>query len=191
MKLSRTLLAVGLLAAAACSDIPTSGVRSTGGPSRNGSAVNRVAVSSATIGQGGYAVLSATAYDANNNPISAGSTTWSSATPSVASVNSAGVVTGNSQGTATVYATIGGVVGSGTVTVSGVTTFQNQTVQCYYLQNDVVWVDEAVWERQVTTYSNAPTVTGTPYLTTYHTYDVGPYMGGDLPCGSYDENNWS
>jgi hypothetical protein len=189
MKLSRTLLAVGLLAAAACSDIPTGGVRSTGAPSRL--VVNRVDVAPATVVQGSTAQLTATAYDANNNPTSySGSITWSSASPSVASVNSSGVVTGNAPGTATVFATIEGVVGSATVTVAGVYT-QHQYVQCYYLQTDVVWVDESVYEREVVEYPNSTVVTVQPHLITYHTYDVGPYMGGALPCGTYDANgNW-
>ncbi|HEX7241052.1 MAG TPA: Ig-like domain-containing protein [Longimicrobiaceae bacterium] len=193
MKLSRAFVAaVGLLAAAACSDLPTSGARAPEAPSRNTSGTVRVEVTAASVLQGGTVQLYATPYDANNNPIWWwGPVTWSSAAPSVASVNSSGVATGNAQGTATVYATIDGVVGSATVTVAGRIYTQYRNFDCYYERGGHIWVSTEVWARDVTEYPNGPTVTGEPYFVESYEYDNGPTAGiGPMWCEYYDGTNW-
>ena len=67
---------------------------------------------------GGSAQASAVARDAAGNTLSGKSFVWSSATTSVASVSSSGVVTGLASGSAQIRATADGVVGAATVTVS-------------------------------------------------------------------------
>jgi hypothetical protein len=73
----------------------------------------------ATINQGNTVQMSAvgTYNDGSQSPITSG-IFWSSDTPTVASVNTAGLVTGVSPGTASITAAAGTVNGSATVTVT-------------------------------------------------------------------------
>jgi hypothetical protein len=83
-------------------------------------AVTSVAVApgQAAILIGGTQAFTATARDRLQNIISGRTTTWTSAAPVIAQVNQAGTATGVSAGTARIDATIDGVTGSGTLTVS-------------------------------------------------------------------------
>jgi len=64
--------------------------------------------------------LVATARSAGGQELSGRATGWSSGAPSIASVSNTGVVTGLAPGTAIVFASIDGVVGTATVTVRAV-----------------------------------------------------------------------
>ncbi|HEX7239349.1 MAG TPA: Ig-like domain-containing protein [Longimicrobiaceae bacterium] len=122
MKLSRLLAAAGLLAAAACADTPTSsGLRAPSGtPSRLTGPVTQVTItpSPVSVNAGSTVQLTARAYDANGAEVTGVTPTWSSNAPSKATVSSTGLVTGQSQGSATVFASVSGVVGSVSVTVN-------------------------------------------------------------------------
>jgi hypothetical protein len=121
MRLNRILVAAALGAAAACSDAPTSAerVRADGPPNRS-AAVSQVVVSPnpASVPVGGTVQMTAQAYDGGGSPIAGKTATWSGSAPGIASIGPSGVVTGNSQGQATVFASIDGVVGSASVTVT-------------------------------------------------------------------------
>jgi hypothetical protein len=65
----------------------------------------------------GTGQMSATTYDQYGNVVTGSTYTWSSSDPSVASVSSTGVVTGNSTGHATITASSGSRTGSAEVTV--------------------------------------------------------------------------
>jgi uncharacterized protein YjdB len=67
---------------------------------------------------GGQAQLSATAYDAGQNPLSGRAITWSTSNAAVATVNANGMMTAMSTGSATITATSEGKNGVATVTVS-------------------------------------------------------------------------
>ncbi|MFQ5551274.1 MAG: Ig domain-containing protein, partial [Gemmatimonadales bacterium] len=62
--------------------------------------------------------LSAAALDASGDPVGDASFTWSSSDDAIATVDQSGLVTGVSNGTATITATTGSVSGSATVTVA-------------------------------------------------------------------------
>ena len=68
-----------------------------------------------TVGQ--TVQLSASVQAANNQELTGRSVSWSSGAPGIASVSATGVVSGLSPGTAIVFATVEGVIGSATVTV--------------------------------------------------------------------------
>jgi len=82
-------------------------------------AVLRVTLAQALVQPGGSTQATAVALDASTkNAVAAGPPTWSSSNSSVATVSSSGVVTALATGQATITATIAGVSGSGTLTVS-------------------------------------------------------------------------
>lgn len=70
-----------------------------------------------TIAPGDTARLTATPRDAQGNPLEGRAVTWSSSSPSVASVSSDGVVSGRAEGAATIRATVEGVDGAAVITV--------------------------------------------------------------------------
>ena len=76
-----------------------------------------VTLVSSTIQTGLTTTAAATGRDQTGAAISLGTVAWASATPSVATVSSAGVVLGVSPGQATITATAGGKQGSATITV--------------------------------------------------------------------------
>src|SRR5256714_6521194 len=84
--------------------------------------VDTVVVSPATarVFVGATAQLGATPQDSTGNPLSGRTITWTSSNGGVAGVNSSGLVTGVSAGTATITATSGGKSGSAAVTVVAV-----------------------------------------------------------------------
>lgn len=74
------------------------------------------AQSTMTVGQ--TVTLVANPLNAAGQPLTGRTVSWSSASPGVASVSGAGVVTGVSAGNAVITATVGGVAGSATVVVN-------------------------------------------------------------------------
>src|SRR3989441_11093308 len=75
---------------------------------------------SATIQVGQAQQLAATLKDASGNTLSGRAVSWSSATPSVASVSSNGLVTGLAAGSALITATSEGQSGTSSITVTTV-----------------------------------------------------------------------
>jgi plastocyanin len=80
-----------------------------------------VVAGTAIIAPGGSSQLTATPLNAAGAPVSGLTTTWSSATTSVATVNSGGLVTAVANGTSMITATISGKAGLLQVTVQDVT----------------------------------------------------------------------
>ena len=72
----------------------------------------------ATVNAGETVQLSAQVQDAAGNPLSGQTVTWSSLTPSVATVNGSGLVSGVTTGTALITATSGSLSATDTVTVT-------------------------------------------------------------------------
>src|SRR2546425_2704901 len=79
-----------------------------------------VTPASATIQVGQTQQLAATLKDASGNTLSGRAVSWSSATPSVASVSSNGLVTGLAAGSAVITATSEGQSGTAAITVTTV-----------------------------------------------------------------------
>jgi trimeric autotransporter adhesin len=77
-----------------------------------------VTFDSSSVAVGHTSQAKAVAKDASGNVLSGKTATWTSKTTSIASVSTAGVVTGVAAGTATIQATIDGVNGTGTLTVN-------------------------------------------------------------------------
>jgi uncharacterized protein YjdB len=76
-----------------------------------------IAPASATVNVAWTTNLAATARNANGNVISGVTFTWSSSNTAIATVSSAGVVTGVAPGTATISAVAGGKTGTSAITV--------------------------------------------------------------------------
>lgn len=93
----------------------------TGTTSAAPAPVATVAVSptSATLNVGQTQSLTATARDANGQPLSGRPITWQTSNASVATVNSSGLVTAVAAGTATITASSEGRSGTASITVSG------------------------------------------------------------------------
>lgn len=81
-----------------------------------------VTPASSTVAAGASTQLAAAARDASGNALPGRVVTWASSDPAVATVTSAGRVTGVGPGTATITATSEGVTGTATVTVTAVLT---------------------------------------------------------------------
>src|SRR5437588_10787702 len=79
-----------------------------------------VTPASATISAGQSAQLTATPQDANGNPLSGRTVTWSSGSSAVAAVNGSGLVTGVALGSATITAASEGQSGTAAITVTRV-----------------------------------------------------------------------
>lgn len=78
-----------------------------------------VALGASTIFFGTTTQATATARDAGNNVLTGRVVTWSSSNTAIAAVNATtGVVTGIAGGTATIFATVEGITGSATITVT-------------------------------------------------------------------------
>jgi formylglycine-generating enzyme required for sulfatase activity len=78
-----------------------------------------VSPATASLTVGGTQQLTASARDANGNPLTGRAVTWSSGTTAVANVSSSGVATAVAVGSATITATVEGVTGTAAVTVTG------------------------------------------------------------------------
>jgi len=90
-----------------------------GGDSSGPPAVASVDVSGPTsdVAVGGTLQLTATALDAKGTALTGRPVTWTSVSPTIATVNSAGLVTGVAAGSTAITATIGGQTGSQTINV--------------------------------------------------------------------------
>ena len=77
-----------------------------------------VTPSTATLASGATLQLTATPKDANGNPLTGRTITWSSSNTTVASVSSSGLVTGGAAGSATITATSEGQSGTASITVA-------------------------------------------------------------------------
>src|SRR5471032_2638814 len=109
----RSLAAVMLLAFyCACAGKPTA-------PNGVGTVASVTVTTSTTTSVfiDGTLALNAAAFDASLKAVSGQTFTWSTSNPLIATVNSAGVVTGVSAGIATISAAIGTVVGQTTISV--------------------------------------------------------------------------
>lgn len=90
-----------------------------GGDSSGPPAVSSVDVSAALteVAVGGTLQLTATAHDAKGTALTGRPVTWTSASPTIATVTAAGLVTGVAAGSTAITATIGGKTGSKTINV--------------------------------------------------------------------------
>src|SRR6476661_8777284 len=90
-----------------------------GGDSSGPPAVASVDVSGPTsdVAVGGTLQLTATALDAKGTALAGRPVTWTSVSPTIATVNAAGLVTGVAAGSTAITATIGGQTGSQTINV--------------------------------------------------------------------------
>lgn len=116
-----------------------------GGPPPAVVASVTVAPATATILVSGNTTLVATARDAASAPIAGTTFTWASANPAVATVTSAGVVTGVAVGSTTITATApNGVFGTASVTVEPVPPVElpNVIISEFHYDNDGVDVNE-------------------------------------------------
>jgi len=77
-----------------------------------------VTPSPASVRKNDKVTLAATPRDANNNVLTGRAVTWSSSNTNIATVAANGEVTGKNTGTAVITATIGGIPGTSTVTVT-------------------------------------------------------------------------
>jgi hypothetical protein len=114
----RPLVRLGVVAAA-CSLLACGGggEPTPSGPNPPVLTTVSVSLSSPTIQTGLTTTATATGRDQTGAAMSLGTVAWASASPSVATVSSAGVVLGVSPGQATITATAGGKQGSATVSV--------------------------------------------------------------------------
>lgn len=118
---------------------------------------------SSAVALGGTMQMSAAATDANGNVVAGLNATWTSSNPAVATVNTAGLVSGLSVGAATITATVSGVAGSKGITVApaGTTaTVQATTNQQFTpAQVDITAGGTVTW--QFSTLTHNVTFTGT------------------------------
>lgn len=103
--------------AAAAALVACGGDGSTPPPASVLTTIN-VSVSAPSIAVGTTATATASGLDQKGSPIGTGVVSWSTSNSAVASVSSAGVVSGVSAGTATISATSGGKTGSAAITVT-------------------------------------------------------------------------
>lgn len=113
----RVMAAIGISLTLSCGGGDGDGGTGPNPPQATPVASVTVSPSSATIPVGGTTTLVATPLDASNNPLSGRTVTWASSDQAVATVSSAGVVSGVAAGLATVTATSEGRSGSAQVTV--------------------------------------------------------------------------
>src|SRR5205807_1690391 len=112
-----------------------------------------VSPASASVQVGNTVQLTAAPKDANGNPLSGRTVTWSSSNPSVATVDGTGLVTSVVAGSATITATSEGKSGTASVTVTPVTG--------QFAIGDSVQTTVAAWVRN-TSQPPADPATGTP-----------------------------
>ena len=113
------MLRYGVLAAAV-SSIPAcggGGDPTPAGPNAPVLTIVAVSLSSSTIQTGLTTTATATGRDQTGAAMSVGTVAWTSASPSIATVSSSGVVLGVSPGQTTIIATAGGKQGSAAITV--------------------------------------------------------------------------
>ena len=166
--LSAALLACGGGTPTGNSTSPTGGNSGGGGTTAPTVATVTVSPTSATLAVGATQQLTAAPKSAAGVDITGKSTSWSSATPAVATVSAAGLVTAVGPGTASITATIDGVSGSSTITVTPVpvaavtvspttgTLLVSQTLQLQAAARDASGA--ALTGRPVSWSSNAPAI---------------------------------
>ena len=166
--LSAALLACGGGTPTGNSTSPTGGNSGGGGTTAPTVATVTVSPTSATLAVGATQQLTAAPKSAAGVDITGKSTSWSSATPAVATVSTAGLVTAVGPGSATLTATIDGVSGSSTITVTPVpvaavtvspttgTLLVSQTLQLQASARDASGA--ALTGRPVSWSSNAPAI---------------------------------
>jgi uncharacterized protein YjdB len=166
--LSAALLACGGGTPTGNSTGPTGGNSGGGGTTAPTVATVTVSPTSATLAVGAAQQLTAAPKSAAGVDITGKSTSWSSATPAVATVSAAGLVTAVGPGTASITATIDGVSGSSTITVTPVpvaavsvspattTLSVSQTVQLQAAARDASGA--SLTGRPVSWSSNAPAI---------------------------------
>ena len=118
--LRRATIALFLGGLAACGGGGENGGGSTGVGTPVLTTVN-VTLSPATLAIGQVAAATATGLDQNGAAIAVGTVTWSSSTPTVATVSSTGTVTGVAAGTASIVATVGAKQGQAAIVVTQAT----------------------------------------------------------------------
>lgn len=97
-----------------------------------------------TIGTGDTLRLAAEAYDANGHPVTGAQFSWSSSDASVATVDSAGLVQGQSEGTATITAASGDARGTSAITVRNPDD-RAALVALYHATDGPNWVNSDNW----------------------------------------------
>lgn len=115
-------IAAGVARITATSDGVSGGADVTVGTAAKPVSAVRLSSATLTVLVGQFATLTATPLDASGAAVGQKTVLWSSNTPSIVSVNSAGLLSGLSAGTATVYATVDGVVGQAIIAVTAATT---------------------------------------------------------------------
>ena len=126
-----TAVSAGTVAIKATIDgvVGTIGITVTATTGTSGTvATVRVTLAQAVIQIAASTQATSQALDAGGNAVSAGAPTWSSSNSSVATVSSSGVVTAVAVGQATIKATIAGVSGTGTVSVTSTTSVSGTAV---------------------------------------------------------------
>jgi len=104
------VLAAGLLAFAACSDVERQPLAPPGPPRLTVTSSTVTCPDTISVGQSAQCV--AYFYDENHNLVSNTTPTWSTSPSTTASVNSSGLITGLAVGSVTVSATYAGVTGN-------------------------------------------------------------------------------
>lgn len=87
-----------------------------------------VALNAPSIAAGQSTQATATAYDANGNALSGRSVAWATGSTAVATVSASGLVSAVGAGSTAVTATVGGVSGSASLTVTAPSTFAGVTL---------------------------------------------------------------
>ena len=108
-----------------CGSVTGSAALTVSGPPASGTpsaAKVSVTLSSAALTVGQTAQASVSVTDSAGNATAANGATWSSSNAGVASVSSNGLISAATQGTATITATVAGISGTATISVSGGTT---------------------------------------------------------------------
>jgi len=140
-----------------------------------------VSPASASVQVGNTVQLAAAPKDANGNPLSGRTVTWSSSNPSVATVDGTGLVTGAVAGSATITATSEGQSGTASVTVTALTG--------QFAIGDSVQTTVTTWVRNISqppadpATGTPPSVIGTQPAGVRGVVDSGPVLnttpGGD------------
>ena len=119
----------------------------------------RVTPSSSSLAIGGQVALVAQAFDLNQNVLSGRAVSWTSQAPSIATVNSSGVVTAVSGGSATITADVEGKSASATITVAAGPQ-ANVAVVTVTLSNSALNIGEQSQGTAVLTDANGKVLTG-------------------------------
>src|SRR5438034_1080199 len=140
-----------------------------------------VSPATASVQAGQRVQLTANPKDANGNPLTGRTVTWSSSNPTVATVDPNGLVTGVTAGSATITATSEGQSGTATVTISAPTG--------QFAIGDSVQTTVAAWVRNISrppadpATGTPPSVIGTQPAGARGVVDSGPVLnttpGGD------------